>query len=657
MAIAYDSYGVPTTYSTSSVSFDITVGSGDDRILIVFISAEAIAATGLTSISVKCNGHAMTQLFKKDKHTAWTSAPALYAFYKTAPSTGTNTILVEVSGSAKSLAPIAISFSGVHQTNPIFDYNSQIGVRGAFPQCGTFSCVDGMVIDGVSASYLASLTVGSGQTSIGAFTTTTGMQAKSSYKTGSGSIVTMYQEDASGTQEAYGAISLRPTANSDVLIKTRLTSASNNMKMLGGSTPASLSAVSYPGNLLGKYMASTWYHQYLRFPIVNVPKDALIKSASLMPVIDGGIYWGIANVDFDIHMEDNTNPVAPTSIAEFSALSWLTTTVTSTITFHSYIAYLKTRYTTADIKALIQEIVSKSTWVSGRPMAFWLDSASSSGCYTVYNDIQADTLDWSDYAIILGVVYQETIDLYTTEGISVSDGLDDNFPELEIGVEVSGASLTNIPTTDNYMTVHDEASTAGTTSNISLPNEDVLVHDEISCGGAIEGLLSEDIIVDDSCVQNRIIDNVLNLDISINGVLADTLNLKGTASEEFIFTSSGYVTVGAVANVNVIKFTTVAIGGANASTSFKKFTCSGQASIMTVGTHDETFIFTESGNGLNGSVGAGLSSISSFTNSSSGYTMGANESFNQAIKFTSYGEAHEVGEIGAQILGYSKWQN
>lgn len=160
-AIARDAYSSTTGAAVSSLTWSHTV-AGSDRILIVAVQVfDDTSQAQRTVSSVTYNGDALTRIDRKDEGNI-----ASELWYRIAPDTGTNSVVVTLGAANDFSIAGATSFTGVHQTNPI---NVSGTASGGLTEAtvAVTSLVDGCMAVDSTVKYATNetLTVGSGQTS------------------------------------------------------------------------------------------------------------------------------------------------------------------------------------------------------------------------------------------------------------------------------------------------------------------------------------------------------------------------------------------------------------------------------------------------------------------------------------------------------------
>ena len=160
-AITRDSFSSTTGAAVSSLTWSHTV-AGSDRILIVAVQVfDDTSQAERTVSSVTYNGDALTRIDRKDEGNI-----AAELWYRIAPDTGTNNVVVTLGAANDFSIAGATSFTGVDQTNPInVTGTASGGLLEASVAVTTLndSC---MAVDStVKYATNETLTVGSGQTS------------------------------------------------------------------------------------------------------------------------------------------------------------------------------------------------------------------------------------------------------------------------------------------------------------------------------------------------------------------------------------------------------------------------------------------------------------------------------------------------------------
>lgn len=184
MAVSFDNNTATNSTSGTAWTFDHTV-SGSDRYLVVVVGANGAQSTGVKYNSVSMSlVHRIQLTFADIRLEIWDLV---------APATGTNAVeITPSSGVPHYQVAIASSYNGVDQSTPRGSYvsttqdnqsNSTISINV------TTTTVD-MVVDGVMA-YNKTLTADGGQTDLGGSNPGGDISAKSSYKTGGASSVTL----------------------------------------------------------------------------------------------------------------------------------------------------------------------------------------------------------------------------------------------------------------------------------------------------------------------------------------------------------------------------------------------------------------------------------------------------------------------------------
>ncbi|MDI3561281.1 hypothetical protein [Bradyrhizobium sp. Arg816] len=133
MAVAFDTFGhtgnggsSTTSYSSASV---ITVGSGSNRALVVFLMFVFAGGSGLpTGISVTWNGVSMTPITGATFSDV-TAGTSIIAYGLVNPASGANTLAASWTG-ARFASVGAISFTGVDQTGGATSFAHGAGNHG-----------------------------------------------------------------------------------------------------------------------------------------------------------------------------------------------------------------------------------------------------------------------------------------------------------------------------------------------------------------------------------------------------------------------------------------------------------------------------------------------------------------------------------------------
>lgn len=180
-------------------------------------------------------------------------------------------------------------------------------------------------------------------------------------------------------------------------------------------------------------------HAFIRFPSVNIPKDAVITAAKI--TFRCGTSTSGTTCNGSIYYVDEDSPAAPTSAGEFTADPLSTTTVAwdgvSAWTFGSY-------YDTPSIVSLVQEIVCRAGWVSNNAMMFQIrNNASSSGAIRTSGAIEYSS---GTYKAALAITYTANSYLISvTETILSTEDLVHNIPGIDESLVSAEVLEHNIP--------------------------------------------------------------------------------------------------------------------------------------------------------------------------------------------------------------------
>ncbi len=152
---AVDAITTVTSTSTSAATLSHTVGSSDNRLLLVGISSRERSVTGVTY-----GGTALTLV-----GTLNSGPDCRITIYRLInPPSGTANVVVNFSGTlGKGAVVSATSFRGVDQTTPLGTFNSAIGSSTA-PSVNIASASGDLVYDVLALKNLTALTANSGQT-------------------------------------------------------------------------------------------------------------------------------------------------------------------------------------------------------------------------------------------------------------------------------------------------------------------------------------------------------------------------------------------------------------------------------------------------------------------------------------------------------------
>jgi len=190
--------------ASSSVTMNHSVGNGSDRYLVVSVAIERRDAT---VNSVTYGGQALSFLGRiTDANTAAT----LDVWGRAAPVSGTNQIVVTLSGSAAVVVG-AISFGGVDQTSPIAASQFASGTSGLTASASVASATDQLVLAVIAANdSVNSVTTGAGQTSRWNVVNAADVIGAASTRTGAATTTTMSYSFGAQGGWGMGLIALRP---------------------------------------------------------------------------------------------------------------------------------------------------------------------------------------------------------------------------------------------------------------------------------------------------------------------------------------------------------------------------------------------------------------------------------------------------------------
>lgn len=227
VGIAFDAAS-NSTYQAASSSYSWShTCTGSNRYLVVGIAMLSVAQT---VSSITYNSVALTLLGVRS---SLTGAARVELWGLVAPSTGSNTIAVTLTGSIAS-AGVAESYTGVHQTSPTEGFNSNqatnVGAADATVTVTTVANND-WIVD-IVATDDTSITVGAGQTQRNNVTGAGGSGADSDKGPISPAAATAMSWTNIGALStwSYGAIALRPITASN------LTTSTTFLSLLGVGT-------------------------------------------------------------------------------------------------------------------------------------------------------------------------------------------------------------------------------------------------------------------------------------------------------------------------------------------------------------------------------------------------------------------------------------
>ena len=159
VGVAYDSVAPgavgASVASGSTLSWNHTVtATGSDRLLTVGVVVGKSNDKGLV-LAVKYNGVPMTSA--GIVHSNNRTAGFVQLFYLVAPATGTNQVLVTMTGGTGSIEAGSVSFTGVNQTTPIRNITTAFG-NSATPSVTVASAPGNMVVDALATGCNGTIT-------------------------------------------------------------------------------------------------------------------------------------------------------------------------------------------------------------------------------------------------------------------------------------------------------------------------------------------------------------------------------------------------------------------------------------------------------------------------------------------------------------------
>lgn len=209
-AVTFDAASDSTDQtSTTGFTWNHTVGSGTDRILIVGVSSKDTTDADRVVSGVTFNGVAMTNI-RTDDNTG--DNVTSDAWYMVAPPVGTYAVAVSFAGTVSNAIAGAVSFTGVDQSNPI---DAQTG--GSTSNSSTVSTsivtttASTIVMDVFSNSNDSSITPDASQTQrwMDGFPATFGGGASTEAAASAGSVAMDWSGGSSFTDWAHTVIALR----------------------------------------------------------------------------------------------------------------------------------------------------------------------------------------------------------------------------------------------------------------------------------------------------------------------------------------------------------------------------------------------------------------------------------------------------------------
>ena len=158
-AVAFDSVAPGATGASvanaATLSWNHTVtATGSDRLLTVGVTVGKSNDAGLV-VTVKYAGVPMTSA--GIVHSNNRTAGFVQLFYLVAPATGTNQVLVTMTGGTGSIEAGSVSFTGVNQTTPIRNITTAFGTSNA-PRVTVASAPGNMVVDALASGCNGTIT-------------------------------------------------------------------------------------------------------------------------------------------------------------------------------------------------------------------------------------------------------------------------------------------------------------------------------------------------------------------------------------------------------------------------------------------------------------------------------------------------------------------
>lgn len=210
-AIAVDATSSSQSANASSRTFAHTIGTGDNRLLLVAIAVGATSSTGTspTVTSVTYDGNPLTLVGSRVSGSGGVNDDAISYIYRLiAPASGTANVVVNLSG-AGSITVGATSFNNVHQTTPLGAYTSNSNTSGT-ASVVTTSAADEVVFSTAAWDEGYTITVAGGQTSLWNLTTTGPLSGAASTKPGAASVTSTFTGSASDQDWAVSGVSIKP---------------------------------------------------------------------------------------------------------------------------------------------------------------------------------------------------------------------------------------------------------------------------------------------------------------------------------------------------------------------------------------------------------------------------------------------------------------
>lgn len=191
--ITFDADSSDIATSSASLTFEHTCTTESNRILIVAV--ETYLGGGGQIPTITYDGASMTQVPSATSLFGGADDERLSMFYRVAPSTGANNIVITCASTHGEIVAAAASFYGVDQTTPIGTYDSDVqDGSSSFSITVTDGASGDMVVDAMANwSNTSEPSVGSGQTIRSSYLgTTTNDSVYISSKVGAASVTNTY---------------------------------------------------------------------------------------------------------------------------------------------------------------------------------------------------------------------------------------------------------------------------------------------------------------------------------------------------------------------------------------------------------------------------------------------------------------------------------
>ncbi|RJR19561.1 MAG: hypothetical protein C4581_04740 [Nitrospiraceae bacterium] len=199
-SLAQDGAATNSSSTTATVSWNHTIGTGSNRLLVVGVSYDARNSNTVSSVTL-----GSTNLTKLRGEGTGAANARTEIWYLTSPASGTNTITVVIGGTLTGQRNMAgaVSYTGVDQTTPFSSDNGAVGSSGAAPTVNVTSAAGNLVFD-IFCTFKPATTpaVGAGQTQYWKNTTSgnAGVNGGMSRKAGAASVTMSWTGNAgSGT--------------------------------------------------------------------------------------------------------------------------------------------------------------------------------------------------------------------------------------------------------------------------------------------------------------------------------------------------------------------------------------------------------------------------------------------------------------------------